>query len=1316
MPLKPGKDKKTISSNIREFHTGKTYAHTQSKFGKEKADKQAIAVALSTARKYAKKADGGADLDSPSRRKQDKQTADFNIKGTEWDNFRRSPDVEDRTGTQGYKRVRLPPRNAIDDLSFAETGPLEDALGAQQIDALEYPDPQFLNRFAGQYVPSSRTEDARRTLASVMYSRAGALRREQSPEFLDRFWAYSEAPNDVDARIGRIHQMNGGMERRASQIRQEQGLPRPQELVDDPATFAEGGAPEATWEGADEEARQNLEALGPQAAPSKSWVPSAGQLSKWWYGDQPEKSIENEADLTNDPVSRAIKGVGQAFTAPGRALKGEIPPEQMVPEALSMAMTGMGATSISPIKGGLGTGVGRLSVGKHLEQLPTFERLEAKGVHPEENFTTTGWYRGDDNMPRYWVDDSKARLKTENLPVHEGKAYVPYDPAVGEPAKLGDIWDHPELYKAHPWLKDMEVWPTPPEDPYLGMYEPVSKSIQIKDLPPDEFHDVLHHEVIHAIQHHEGFANGGVLEKFLPDKFKERTAAVDKQLNDIVLKVQNRGIPPESIPWDDLPRILAGNLSKLKPEDIMVRHDLNSAGVLQPLQKIIKEKEKLTKTEAKAYERYLHLAGESEARDAVALRNNPDILKPGEVPKHLNPELVHNNLEVTEPYPKNVGIRGEDLDAELPDDFIPDGVFGSRGAAAAPAPKIYTKDIAESELGLSALHDDVLSAVHGQGPNLNLLKSYYPKDLAATAVDLGLTPKEIASLKKSLTPGGQAAFDKHYAKIKKSYDDYMAKYGQIQEDEFPEFRMPEDTSPPLKETPPNAKFDIEAAKKAIKAIQEALGAEPYAPPVEAPKSGLGKVWKEVKGDIAAAGDALKQSLGFKSPSSKVEIKEPPSSPTAVPVKTASPLDLPGYLNKKNKYAPAEGYPKLNYHWNPNPEFDAKVRSLIQSNFKGVDWQKFDPLKYDKWQEDRPPVKFEVPEKHIQNLGGNTKTPLWKGGNMMDYPPEIVDPTGKVAPNTGGPAKTKFEKGFFLADNTYVSSMYANMGKSLPYIALPKKPVLEFDWSQLANKFGMHHAPTNAAYNPMLMKYAIDAGREAGADMILAHNIIDLGGLQTQYIVLNPNILRAPHAKFDPSKLHLRWPLAGLAGAGVYTYLASGDEARAEGRKRGGGVKKRHPQIDENPQDHEFIDFSRGGLIDSHIPGRTDKIPMRVRPGSYVLPADIPSALGEGNSKAGAEILKKMFTHSAYGLPPPHIHGHEFRPPHMMRPPARHKADGGKSSHVPIVAAGGEFVIHPDVVHHIGQGSMTKGHKLLDKFVLHTRREHIKTLRKLKPPK
>jgi len=50
MPLKAGSSKETISDNISEFHKGNTYAKTAAKFGAEKANKQAVAVAYSKAR------------------------------------------------------------------------------------------------------------------------------------------------------------------------------------------------------------------------------------------------------------------------------------------------------------------------------------------------------------------------------------------------------------------------------------------------------------------------------------------------------------------------------------------------------------------------------------------------------------------------------------------------------------------------------------------------------------------------------------------------------------------------------------------------------------------------------------------------------------------------------------------------------------------------------------------------------------------------------------------------------------------------------------------------------------------------------------------------------------------------------------------------------------------------------------------------------------------------------------------------------------------------------------------------------------------
>ena len=55
MPLRRGSGKSTIASNIRELHSGEQYARVKKKFGAKKANKQAVAIALSEARKGRRK-------------------------------------------------------------------------------------------------------------------------------------------------------------------------------------------------------------------------------------------------------------------------------------------------------------------------------------------------------------------------------------------------------------------------------------------------------------------------------------------------------------------------------------------------------------------------------------------------------------------------------------------------------------------------------------------------------------------------------------------------------------------------------------------------------------------------------------------------------------------------------------------------------------------------------------------------------------------------------------------------------------------------------------------------------------------------------------------------------------------------------------------------------------------------------------------------------------------------------------------------------------------------------------------------------------
>ncbi len=121
-----------------------------------------------------------------------------------------------------------------------------------------------------------------------------------------------------------------------------------------------------------------------------------------------------------------------------------------------------------------------------------------------------------------------------------------------------------------------------------------------------------------------------------------------------------------------------------------------------------------------------------------------------------------------------------------------------------------------------------------------------------------------------------------------------------------------------------------------------------------------------------------------------------------------------------------------------------------------------------------------------------------------------------------------------------------------------------------------------------------------------------------------------------------------------------------------------------------------GAIKAPVAGRTDHLPMHVPSGSYVIPADIVSAIGEGNTAHGFDIVDYMVKQRmAFG---------------------GDVNEMGSGDPVAIVAAGGEYVIPPEAVIGFGGGDMDAGHKALDEWVKFERANTIKTLQKLPPPK
>jgi hypothetical protein len=151
--------------------------------------------------------------------------------------------------------------------------------------------------------------------------------------------------------------------------------------------------------------------------------------------------------------------------------------------------------------------------------------------------------------------------------------------------------------------------------------------------------------------------------------------------------------------------------------------------------------------------------------------------------------------------------------------------------------------------------------------------------------------------------------------------------------------------------------------------------------------------------------------------------------------------------------------------------------------------------------------------------------------------------------------------------------------------------------------------------------------------------------------------------------------------GTFTSLPGKDD----GKKNGGKIKAALDLARRYANGGKVL----AGPVVGHTGGREDALPVDVAAGSFVIPADVVSSLGTGNTNAGQMKLQQMFGKAV---------------------PRR--ADGGA---VPIRISDGEFVVTPEQVAKLGDGDMDLGHKVLDALVLKLRHEHINTLKSLPPP-
>jgi hypothetical protein len=155
-------------------------------------------------------------------------------------------------------------------------------------------------------------------------------------------------------------------------------------------------------------------------------------------------------------------------------------------------------------------------------------------------------------------------------------------------------------------------------------------------------------------------------------------------------------------------------------------------------------------------------------------------------------------------------------------------------------------------------------------------------------------------------------------------------------------------------------------------------------------------------------------------------------------------------------------------------------------------------------------------------------------------------------------------------------------------------------------------------------------------------------------------------------------------------------------------------------------YHPGGFLNSSVAGRTDHLPLAVPADSHVIPADVVSGLGEGNSLHGAGMLDRVFHAGPWGTQAIKSGGAHLN---IRAPKPMHFATGGyPEKTTEIMAAGGEFVCRPEAVRRIGEtlkrrdpekygrrDAMKLGHDRIDEFIVKARHHIVNVMRRLPGP-
>lgn len=150
-----------------------------------------------------------------------------------------------------------------------------------------------------------------------------------------------------------------------------------------------------------------------------------------------------------------------------------------------------------------------------LDKLEQAKAMVEDGRTLEDIYKATGWFKGQDGKWRFEIPDNLEAISLDKL-LNDKRA------------KLGEIYDNPQLFEAYPDLKDVPVRIEEIEKGFNGFAYADAITISASLKNDNEAKSTLVHEIQHLIQKREGFARGGGPET-AREQIREEQRILDRQ-------------------------------------------------------------------------------------------------------------------------------------------------------------------------------------------------------------------------------------------------------------------------------------------------------------------------------------------------------------------------------------------------------------------------------------------------------------------------------------------------------------------------------------------------------------------------------------------------------------------------------------------------------------------------------------------------------------------------------------------------------------------------------------------------------------------